>query len=131
MQLSRPSTSRSLFRRLLSVAAVVLLAAACDESREMESAQGEELPAALEGQPREPLPPKAAEAVEETVRATAVEAQRVDEVTGYQDPVCGMKVEPRAQYTHTHENVTYGFCSQTCRERFEQQPAEFLAALEE
>ena len=107
-------------------------ASACDDSREMEAAgDGDALPEALEGQPREPLPPAGAKAVEETVRATAVEPQGVDEVTGYVDPVCQMKVEPRAQYTHTYEGVTYGFCSAMCQSRFEEAPADYLAALEE
>lgn len=124
---------RSTATTLAIAAAALLSATACDDSREMESreADGDGLPAALEGQPREPLPPAGAEAVEETVRATAVEAQRVDEVTGYVDPVCQMKVEPRAQYTHTHEGVTYGFCSEMCQSRFEESPGEYLAALEE
>lgn len=112
------------------LATAALLLTACDDSREAR-ADADGLPEALEGQPRQYLPPEGAKAVEQTVRETAEEAQRVDEVTGYVDPVCGMKVEPRAQYTYAHEGVNYGFCSATCQSRFEEDPREYLAALEE
>lgn len=55
----------------------------------------------------------------------------IDAVTGYIDPVCRMKVAETAAERHTHEGVTYGFCSATCRERFATDPALHLAALEE
>ncbi len=60
-----------------------------------------------------------------------VEATSVDAVTGYMDPVCQMKVSPDASIRHTHEGVTYGFCSETCKEAFVAAPASYLAALEE
>lgn len=55
----------------------------------------------------------------------------IDAITGYVDPVCQMKVAEDAPERHTHEGVTYGFCSPNCRERFAGDPQTYLAALEE
>ena len=48
------------------------------------------------------------------------------EVSMERDPVCGMEVKdipeaPRA----VHEGRTYVFCSESCRERFEESPGSF------
>ena len=42
------------------------------------------------------------------------------------DPVCGMTVDPATALQATHENRSYYFCSQGCRERFEADPAKYL-----
>ena len=55
----------------------------------------------------------------------------IDAVTGYIDPVCQMKVSQDVTDRHTHEGVTYGFCSPGCKEKFVADPAPYLAALEE
>ncbi len=55
----------------------------------------------------------------------------IDAVTGYMDPVCQMKIAKDVPERHTHESVTWGFCSASCRERFAAEPASYLAALEE
>ena len=47
----------------------------------------------------------------------------------YVDPVCGRIVDsnqPGAESVHGNEH--YFFCSATCRERFESNPAQFLGA---
>jgi Cu+-exporting ATPase len=45
------------------------------------------------------------------------------------DPVCGMNVAPeRAAGSHTHDGVTYYFCSKGCLERFRADPERFLKA---
>jgi xanthine dehydrogenase accessory factor len=45
------------------------------------------------------------------------------------DPVCGMTVDvATARHRSVHEGTTYYFCSAGCLERFEQNPAPFLAA---
>ena len=42
------------------------------------------------------------------------------------DPVCGMQVdEEKAADQSEHAGQTYYFCSQGCRERFEQQPDQY------
>lgn len=39
------------------------------------------------------------------------------------DPVCGMMIEPAdAVGTAEHEGKTYYFCSQDCKEEFEEDP---------
>ena len=43
------------------------------------------------------------------------------------DPVCGMEVEEKeAAATAVHEGTSYYFCAQSCKERFEKTPGEFL-----
>ena len=66
-----------------------------------------------------------------TQGAAAPTTAPIDAVTGYLDPVCGMKVAADAPIRHTHEGVTHGFCSEACRERFAADPATYLAALED
>ena len=45
------------------------------------------------------------------------------------DPVCGMTVDPgQAKAAAVHDGKTYYFCSDTCREKFEQAPAKFIKA---
>ena len=45
------------------------------------------------------------------------------------DPVCGMFVDPpKAAAKRVHEGKDYFFCSVRCAERFEKEPARFLAA---
>ncbi|MBO0738015.1 MAG: cadmium-translocating P-type ATPase, partial [Alphaproteobacteria bacterium] len=47
---------------------------------------------------------------------------------GEHDPVCGMAVEPAATKARSdHAGRTYYFCSTRCREKFEAQPARYLA----
>src|SRR5215470_3430221 len=47
----------------------------------------------------------------------------------HKDPVCGMSVAPeKAARKVEHAGETYYFCSKGCAERFEQDPANFLAA---
>jgi len=42
------------------------------------------------------------------------------------DPVCGMELDPRkASATAEHEGRLYYFCSEACREKFQQQPTVF------
>jgi len=48
------------------------------------------------------------------------------------DPVCGMRVDPGAAPggTRVHDGVEYAFCSQPCRERFDERPGSFVASRE-
>lgn len=47
------------------------------------------------------------------------------------DPVCGMEVDPRTAFgSSVFKGKTYFFCSQTCKEEFDQAPEEFLEAEE-
>ena len=39
--------------------------------------------------------------------------------TKAKDPVCGMSVEPNGPRAWNHAGVTYDFCSDRCRARFE------------
>src|SRR5262245_13818169 len=43
------------------------------------------------------------------------------------DPVCGMMVPADAPLRTTHEGQTYVFCNPRCLERFQQDPAKYLA----
>jgi YHS domain-containing protein len=55
-------------------------------------------------------------------------------ITVVKDPVCGMEVEtPNAAehagqiYSYCSSNgQTYSFCSSTCKEKFDENPAEYL-----
>ncbi len=43
------------------------------------------------------------------------------------DPVCGMSFrDEEAEATFVHKGKTYFFCSQTCKEEFEQSPEDFI-----
>ena len=47
------------------------------------------------------------------------------------DPVCGMKVDPEtAKHKTNYQGRPYYFCSARCREKFEAEPARFLAGPE-
>jgi YHS domain-containing protein len=39
------------------------------------------------------------------------------------DPVCGMKVDPQqTEFSHDYQGQPYYFCSQSCLEKFKQNP---------
>jgi Cu+-exporting ATPase len=45
------------------------------------------------------------------------------------DPVCGMSVDPQdAAGAAVHRGRTYYFCSASCRDKFEKEPAKYAAA---
>ena len=54
------------------------------------------------------------------------EAPAISAETGYVDPVCKMTVAETAEYRHTHDGLTYGFCSPSCLERFSSEPTAYL-----
>ena len=44
------------------------------------------------------------------------------------DPVCGMKIDDKnSQYQTQYGGQTYSFCSQQCKNKFEQNPEEYAA----
>jgi transcriptional regulator GlxA family with amidase domain len=42
------------------------------------------------------------------------------------DPVCGMEIGEKVQYASTHAGKTIHFCSQTCKEAFDQAPGQYV-----
>jgi len=45
-----------------------------------------------------------------------------------EDPVCHMRVDPKtARFEHQHQNKSYYFCCQGCRDKFRGDPAKYLA----
>lgn len=49
--------------------------------------------------------------------------------SGEKDPVCGMVVAPdKAAGASVHAGRTYYFCSTSCRDKFEKEPAKYAAA---
>jgi P-type Cu+ transporter len=50
------------------------------------------------------------------------------DLAGMRDPVCGMMVDPTAQYRAEHAGHAYHFCSARCRERFAADPARYLTS---
>ncbi len=45
------------------------------------------------------------------------------------DPVCSMEIEERtAEFTSEYDGRTYYFCSEHCKEEFENDPEEYVAA---
>ena len=43
------------------------------------------------------------------------------------DPVCGMEVEARdAAATSQHQGQTYYFCSTNCKQKFDQNPQQYV-----
>ncbi len=60
--------------------------------------------------------------------AADTEAVSQDRPEGAVDPVCGMTVlVADARYRSIHGGITYYFCAPGCQQRFEAQPAEFVA----
>ncbi len=48
---------------------------------------------------------------------------------GAKDPVCGMSVDPnKTKSASAHQGVTYYFCSSSCRDKFEKNPAQYIPA---
>jgi len=48
---------------------------------------------------------------------------------GEKDPVCGMAVDPeKAAGASVHAGKTYYFCSTSCRDKFEKEPAKYANA---
>ncbi|NNF11798.1 MAG: YHS domain-containing protein [Gemmatimonadetes bacterium] len=44
-----------------------------------------------------------------------------------QDPVCGMEIDSEdAVASAEHEGVTYYFCSQDCKEAFDEDPEDYV-----
>lgn len=49
----------------------------------------------------------------------------------FQDPVCGMEVEPQhAAASYEYNGTTYYFCSEGCRDAFQNHPERFIARTE-
>ena len=42
------------------------------------------------------------------------------------DPVCGMKVDENSQHQTQYGSQTYSFCSEQCKNEFEQNPEEYV-----
>lgn len=44
------------------------------------------------------------------------------------DPVCRMKINPKAKTTinHEHEKVNYSFCSEVCKKSFIKKPEKYI-----
>jgi len=46
------------------------------------------------------------------------------------DPVCGMEVDERnSQYQSQYGGETYSFCSQQCKDEFEQNPEHYARSV--
>jgi len=43
------------------------------------------------------------------------------------DPVCGMQVDETSASSLKYEGQTYYFCSEVCREEFENDPEEYIS----
>ena len=48
---------------------------------------------------------------------------------GATDPVCGMDVDRETALTLDHDGTAYHFCSQRCRDRFQQDPSAYVQAV--
>ncbi|MCO5303922.1 MAG: heavy metal translocating P-type ATPase [Phycicoccus sp.] len=48
---------------------------------------------------------------------------------GATDPVCGMDVDRESALTLEHDGTAYHFCSQRCRDRFQQDPSAYVQAV--
>ena len=66
------------------------------------------------------VPPAVEEAVEEAGEMVEGEVAMLD------DPVCGMKVAADTELKVEHDGVTYGFCSEGCRDTFVAGPAAYI-----
>lgn len=46
--------------------------------------------------------------------------------TKLEDPVCHMKVKKGGKITAKHNDVEYGFCSESCKESFVKNPEKYI-----
>jgi Cu+-exporting ATPase len=47
--------------------------------------------------------------------------------TAVKDPVCGMEIDAATAAGHTgHDGQTYSFCSSSCKDKFDKNPAQYL-----
>ena len=44
------------------------------------------------------------------------------------DPVCGMKVSADCGLKYRFEDIEYRFCSESCKQKFQADPAQYLGA---
>lgn len=42
------------------------------------------------------------------------------------DPVCKMKIKPTSAKTIVYSKLTYHFCSESCKQKFVAEPAEYI-----
>jgi len=42
------------------------------------------------------------------------------------DPVCGMKVKAGSNRTILYQKTVFGFCSESCKKRFSQEPKKYI-----
>ena len=90
----------------------------------------EDLPATGSSAPSEQSADPAA-VTDEAAAPAPTSTAAIDPSTGYVDPVCRMKVAEDAPYRHTHDGVTYGFCSASCGMKFATDADAYLIAMEE
>lgn len=46
------------------------------------------------------------------------------------DPICGMKVDKKTEYSSEYKGNKYYFCSENCKKNFQQQPEKYVAPQE-
>jgi YHS domain-containing protein len=56
---------------------------------------------------------------------------RREEYTVQKDPVCGMDVETDDSETSTYQDKVYHFCSEECKDTFDEEPLEYVNKEEE
>jgi Cu+-exporting ATPase len=62
------------------------------------------------------------------VRVEVGRSEEVDEMATVKDPVCGMDIDPETAFgSSEYEGQTFHFCSESCKERFDADPATFAA----
>ena len=73
---------------------------------------------------------QAQETVTEEAETMMDEAtEEVMEDMAMMDPVCNMKVTEESEWTAEYEDATFYFCSESCRDKFIEEPATRTAAL--
>ena len=116
-----------LFIPLLTTSAIVL--GACGGSETDVTLEG--VPATGSAGPADQRLEERADRTAPTASASADLGPAITPATGYEDPVCHMTVSEDATARHTHDEVTYGFCSEACKGAFAEDPDAFLVAMEE
>ena len=66
---------------------------------------------------------KAAEETAETVAETVTDTMASMAVI---DPVCGMEVSKDTEWTAEYDGATFYFCSESCRDKFVEDPGTYL-----
>jgi YHS domain-containing protein len=105
---------------LLLIALTVLISLMACKDKNAKPSDNQDIP----GQVRRPGSNNPQSVAGRLDQATAAAADQT--WAGDVDLVCNMKIDRSVEDTVHHQNKVYGFCSESCKETFQKDPAKFV-----